>query len=221
MNILITKNMEYVILSLKEFGHNINYIEPINIVDGFHDISSYDIIILDTDNHSIESCEIATFIKNKCKNMGIVFISSDNSLKTKINAFNSGADDYITDDMPIIEIIARLKALYHRCRCNFTPDNKLILGELTLDYETREAKRNDDIITLTTKEFLLLEYFMKNKNILLTRNQIKEHIWGIDFINETNIVDVYITKLRNKIDKDYNYKFFHTIRGSGYIFKYK
>ena len=97
--------------------------------------------------------------------------------------------------------------------------NILKVRDLKLDYLTREVYRGEKKIDLTSKEFALLEYFMRNRNIVLTRTVLKEQIWGIDFISDTNIVDVYVTYLRNKIDRGYDSKFFYTVRGAGYILK--
>ena len=140
---------------------------------------------------------------------------------TKVKAFNYGADDYITKPFVFIELLARIKAITRRLHKNevIVNNNMLVVRELTLNYLTREVYRGDKKIDLTSKEFSLLEYFMRNRNIVLTRTVLKEQIWGIDFISDTNIVDVYVTYLRSKIDKGYENKFFHTIRGAGYILK--
>lgn len=222
MNILIKQNnrekLKYFELSLKEFGHNVNILESFDFIENLEDISTYDILILDIGAKKLENLEIASYIRNNFPHIGIVFISDSTDLDMKIRAFQSGADDFIDTSISIVEILARLKSIYNRCnRENII--NTIEVGDLILNYDTREAKREDKNIVLTTKEFLLLEYFMKNKNILLTRNLIKEHIWGIDFTSDTNIVDVYVTKLRNKIDRGFEKKLLRTIRGAGYILK--
>lgn len=223
MNILISqrdeKDAQYLEIAFKELGHRTNYIDTLDSIESLENLSSYDLVILDTVVGDISGIEVCKHIRESDKNIVIIFISDNDDTAMKIKAFDSGADDYITRPFAFAELVARVKSITRRK--NPTEDGKSILkvGDLILNYHTREVKRGDKLIELTTKEFLLLEYFMKNRNILLTRTLIREHIWGIDFLSDTNIVDVYITRLRNKIDKGYTNKFFYTIRGAGYMLK--
>lgn len=223
MNILISqrdeKDAQYLEIAFKELGHRTNYIDTLDSIESLENLSSYDLVILDTIVGDISGIEVCKHIRESDKNIVIIFISDNDDTAIKIKAFDSGADDYITRPFAFAELVARVKSITRRK--NPTEDGKSILkvGDLILNYHTREVKRGDKLIELTTKEFLLLEYFMKNRNILLTRTLIREHIWGIDFLSDTNIVDVYITRLRNKIDKGYTNKFFYTIRGAGYMLK--
>ena len=223
MNILISqrdeKDAQYLEIAFKELGHRTNYIDTLDSIESLENLSSYDLVILDTVVGDISGIEVCKHIRESDKNIVIIFISDNDDTAIKIKAFDSGADDYITRPFAFAELVARVKSITRRK--NPTEDGESILkvGDLILNYHTREVKRGDKLIELTTKEFLLLEYFMKNRNILLTRTLIREHIWGIDFLSDTNIVDVYITRLRNKIDKGYTNKFFYTIRGAGYMLK--
>lgn len=115
------------------------------------------------------------------------------------------------------ELIARIRAVLRRETKNV--DNILKAKNLTLNLLNREVKRDGKTIELTLKEFNLLEYLLRNKNLVLTRTVIKEKVWNIDFLNDTNIVDVYITHLRDKMDKGFSEKLIHTVRGVGYILK--
>ncbi|MBR8701021.1 Transcriptional activator protein CopR [Fusobacterium sp. DD29] len=223
MNILISqrdeKDAQYLEIAFKELGHRTNYIDTLDSIESLENLSSYDLVILDTVVGDISGIEVCKHIRESDKNIVIIFISDNDDTAIKIKAFDLGADDYITRPFAFAELVARVKSITRRK--NPTEDGESILkvGDLILNYHTREVKRGDKLIELTTKEFLLLEYFMKNRNILLTRTLIREHIWGIDFLSDTNIVDVYITRLRNKIDKGYTNKFFYTIRGAGYMLK--
>ena len=224
MNILISqrdkKTAQYIANGLKELGHRTNYIESLETIKTLENLNSYDFIILDTNIDDICGIETCLYIRQQNKYTGIIFISNDDEIKIKLKAFEAGADDYLTRPFAFLELVARIKSVMRRKDHIITNDENILkVGSMTLNYHTREVKRDDRNIELTTKEFLLLEYFMKNKNILLTRTLIKEHIWGIDFITDTNIVDVYITHLRNKIDKGFDTKFFYTIRGAGYMLK--
>lgn len=225
MNILISqrdeKSAQYIALGLKELGHRTNYTESLETIKTLENLDSYDVIILDTEVEDISGIDMCKYIRNQSKDTGIIFVSSDDDISVKLRAFEAGADDYLIRPFVFLELVARIKALMRRIDSseNGKDENVLKVGDLVLNYHTREVKRGDKNIELTAKEFLLLEYFMKNKNLLLTRTLIKEHIWGIDFISDTNIVDVYITRLRNKIDKGFGTKFFYTIRGAGYMLK--
>ncbi|WP_410208371.1 winged helix-turn-helix domain-containing protein [Fusobacterium sp.] len=225
MNILISqqdeKSARYIALGLKELGHRTNYTESLETIKTLENLNSYDLIILDTDVDGVSGIDMCRYIRTQNKDIGIIFISSDDTLSVKLKGFEAGADDYLIRPFVFLELVARIKSLMRRKNsCENTNEESILrVGDLVLNYYTREVKRGDKLIELTAKEFLLLEYFMKNKNILLTRTIIKEHIWGIDFISDTNIVDVYITRLRNKIDKGFNTKFFYTIRGAGYMLK--
>lgn len=224
MNILISqrdeKTAQYIANGLKELGHRTNYVESLETIKVLENLISYDLVILDTNVDDIPGIEICRYIRQQSKYTGIIFISNDDEIKIKLKAFEAGADDYLIRPFAFLELVARIKSVMRRKDHVVSDDENILkVGSLVLNYHTRQVKRGEKNIELTTKEFLLLEYFMKNKNILLTRTIIKEHIWGIDFINDTNIVDVYITHLRNKIDKGFDTKFFYTIRGAGYMLK--
>lgn len=224
MNILISqrdeKTAQYIANGLKELGHRTNYVESLETIKVLENLISYDLVILDTNVDDIPGIEICRYIRQQSKHTGIIFISNDDEIKIKLKAFEAGADDYLIRPFAFLELVARIKSVMRRKDHVVSDDENILkVGSLVLNYHTRQVKRGEKNIELTTKEFLLLEYFMKNKNILLTRTIIKEHIWGIDFITDTNIVDVYITHLRNKIDKGFDTKFFYTIRGAGYMLK--
>lgn len=224
MNILISqrdeKTAQYIANGLKELGHRTNYVESLETIKVLENLISYDLVILDTNVDDIPGIEICRYIRQQSKYTGIIFISNDDEIKIKLKAFEAGADDYLIRPFAFLELVARIKSVMRRKDHVVSDDENILkVGSLVLNYHTRQVKRGEKNIELTTKEFLLLEYFMKNKNILLTRTIIKEHIWGIDFITDTNIVDVYITHLRNKIDKGFDTKFFYTIRGAGYMLK--
>lgn len=224
MNILINqcdeKSGEYIVRGFMEFGHRVNFVKNLEVLGSLENLETYDLIILDTFVEGVSGVDICKSIFQKNKKIGVIFISDDEQIKTKVKAFEAGADDYLVRPFSFAELVARMTAIMRRKQLVFSEDEGILrIGELLLNYHTREVKRESKKIELTAKEFLLLEYFMKNKNILLTRTLIKEHIWGIDFISDTNIVDVYITRLRNKIDKGFKTKFFYTIRGAGYMFK--
>ncbi len=225
MNILIIqrdeRQGEYIAKGLKESGYSADYTCNYEEAQDFFSIASYDFIIADTIISNISGIEFCKYIRGIDKRIGMIFVSSDTDIETKIGVLNSGADDYIVKPFLFVELLARIRAVVRRSsdRTGNFQDNILVVKDLSLNCLTREVKRGNKTIELTTREYILLEYFMRNKNIVLTRTMIKEKIWGIDFISDTNIVDVYITHLRNKIDKNFEEKLFYTVRGAGYVLR--
>lgn len=179
-----------------------------------------DIVIIDVnsfENFFITSDKV---IKNK-KDAYLLLSIEKNDLYSKTEALLNGADDYIYNDFKLEELAAKLKAIVRTLTKKMDSGNSEILSiyDLTLNPVNREVKRNGEEIELTNKEFLLLEYFLRNKNRVLTRTMISEKIWDIDFVTESNIVDVYINFLRGKIDKGFSPKIIKTVRSVGYIVK--
>lgn len=224
MNILVVqrekKQAEYVAKGLKESGYIVEYTD--NLEEAYHlcELISYDLAIVDTLISNKSGLDFCKNLREINKDMGVIFLSSDTDINIKVKAFECGGDDYITKPFIFIELLARIQAIIRRLQKKESSlSNILKVRDLKLDYLTREVYRGEKKIDLTSKEFALLEYFMRNRNIVLTRTVLKEQIWGIDFISDTNIVDVYVTYLRNKIDRGYDSKFFYTVRGAGYILK--
>lgn len=179
-----------------------------------------DIVIIDVnsfENFFITSDKV---IQNK-KDAYLLLSIEKNDLYSKTDALLNGADDYIYNDFKLEELAAKLKAIVRTLTKKMDSGNSEILSiyDLTLNPVNREVKRNGEEIELTNKEFLLLEYFLRNKNRVLTRTMISEKIWDIDFVTESNIVDVYINFLRGKIDKGFSPKIIKTVRSVGYIVK--
>lgn len=224
MNILVVqrdkKHAEYIARGLKESGYTVEYTDELEEAYHLCELVSYDLAIIDTVISQKSGLDFCTSLKEINEATGIIFLSTDTNIEMKVKALDCGGDDYITKPFPFIELLARVRAIVRRIqRKGKNINNMLVVRELSLNYLTREVYRGEERIELTSKEFSLLEYFMRNRNIVLTRTVLKEQIWGIDFISDTNIVDVYVTYLRNKIDKGYENKFFHTVRGAGYILK--
>ncbi|STO31087.1 Transcriptional regulatory protein CusR [Fusobacterium necrogenes] len=225
MNILVIqrekKQAEYIANGLKESGYMVNFTD--NFDEGYHflDSISYDLVIIDTIISGRSGLDFCKSVKEISEATGIVFLTYEADINLKIKAFDCGGDDYILKPFTFLELLARIRAIIRRIKLQTRKytENKLVIRDLSLDYLTREVYRAERKIELTSKEFTLLEYFMRNRNIVLTRTILKEQIWGIDFISDTNIVDVYVKYLRDKIDKNFERKFFYTIRGAGYILK--
>ena len=181
---------------------------------------SIDLVILDINSFNNFADVISDVLKYKKDSYVLLSIQNDDRY-SKTEALLKGIDDYIYNDFRLEELSAKIKAVVRVLTKKLNNDNSELLSayDLTLNPINREVKRAGKEIELTNKEFLLLEYFLRNKNRVLTRTMISEKIWDIDFITESNIVDVYINFLRAKIDKGYDQKIIKTVRSVGYIVK--
>ena len=181
---------------------------------------SIDLVILDVNSFDNFADVISDVLKYKKDSYVLLSIQNDDRY-SKTEALLKGIDDYIYNDFRLEELSAKIKAIVRVLTKKLNNDNSELLSayDLKLNPINREVKRAGKEIELTNKEFLLLEYFLRNKNRVLTRTMISEKIWDIDFITESNIVDVYINFLRAKIDKGYDQKIIKTVRSVGYIVK--
>lgn len=181
---------------------------------------SIDLVILDVNSFDNFADVISDVLKYKKDSYVLLSIQNDDRY-SKTEALLKGIDDYIYNDFRLEDLSAKIKAVVRVLTKKLNNDNSELLSayDLTLNPINREVKRAGKEIELTNKEFLLLEYFLRNKNRVLTRTMISEKIWDIDFITESNIVDVYINFLRAKIDKGYDQKIIKTVRSVGYIVK--
>ncbi|MEG1189634.1 MAG: response regulator transcription factor, partial [Cetobacterium sp.] len=202
---------------LKELGYTVDISNNEEEIMDMAINTEYDLLILDVIGKKINGIEICKIIKKKYGKIKILFMSEEEDVDLKIKALDSGGDDYIVRPFNFRELSARIRAILRRESKSF--ESILRAKDLTLNLMNREVKRAEKILDLTVKEFALLEYLMRNKNLVLTRTIIKEKIWSIDFLTNTNIVDVYITHLREKIDKNHSEKLIYTVRGIGYILK--
>ena len=181
---------------------------------------SIDLVILDVNSFSNFEDVINNILKYKKNSYVLLSIQNDDRY-SKTEALLKGIDDYIYNDFRLEELSAKIKSIVRVLTKKLNNDNSELLSayDLTLNPINREVKRAGKEIELTNKEFLLLEYFLRNKNRVLTRTMISEKIWDIDFITESNIVDVYINFLRAKVDKGFDKKIIKTVRSVGYIVK--
>lgn len=224
MNILVVqknkKEMEYIKKGLIENGYLVEGTDNYEDTLQYLTLKKYELVILDTFLNDGNVIELLKKIKKRDENIGILFVTTEKNLSLKLEMFENGADDYLERPFSFLEMLARIKAILKRLSPQKNQyQNLLKIRGLTLNMVTRVVERDGKNIELTPKEFNLLEYFMRNKNIILSRTVIKEQLWGIDFVSDTNVIDVYVTYLRNKIDKKFKEKLIHTVRGVGYILK--
>lgn len=190
----------------------------VNGEDGFlmATTTEYDLIILDIMLPDINGIELCRRIKNHNIKTPVLMLTAVDSIESKVKGLDSGADDYLTKPFAFEEFLARVRALLRRPTLMSA---LLKVSDLTLDPVRHEAKREGQIIQLTWKEFALLEYLMRNKGRILSRTKIFDHIWGDDLDTSSNVVDVYISYLRDKVDKNYSPKLIQTVRNVGYVLR--
>ncbi len=176
----------------------------------------YDCVILDVMLPEMSGIEICKRLRSTNVKTPILMLTALDSIGSKVEGLESGADDYLTKPFAFSELLARIRALLRRA-----PDSlsELTMNDLRMDLLSRRVFRGEQEIILTQKGFAILEYFLRNKGRVLSRTQIIENIWGYNFDPNTNVVDVHIKFLREKIDKDFKTKLIHTVRGSGYVLK--
>lgn len=179
--------------------------------------NDYDLIVLDLMIPKIDGWELLRRIRARQNNVPILILTARDSVEDRVRGLNGGCDDYLTKPFAFAELLARIRALLRREKLEKEP--LLKVGDLTLSLVTHKVVRKGKEIELTSKEYALLEYFMRNPDRILTRAMIAEHVWDYHFDSMTNVIDVYVNYLRKKIDKDFEPKLIHTIRGVGYMMK--
>ena len=177
----------------------------------------YDLIILDVMLPYKDGFTILKELRSNNVQTPVLFLTAKSSLTDKIEGLNIGADDYLTKPFSFEELVARVRALLRRISVSKTTDLKA--GDLVLDTQSHKVIRNGNEITLTPKEYAILEYLIRNKNKIISRTILTEHVYDYHFDTDTNVIDVYINKLRNKIDKGFETQLLNTVRGIGYMIK--
>ena len=164
--------------------------------------------------------DLCKAIRLKDQHIPIIMLTSMIALKDKIEGYDSGADDYMVKPFEFKELLLKIRALLKRTMNQSLPvGNVLKASDLEMNLDSKEVRRDGKIINLTTKEFQLLEYLLRNKNKVVSRVDIAISVWDVDFETNTNVIDVYISYLRNKVDKDFKHKLIQTHVGMGYILK--
>lgn len=178
---------------------------------------SYGLIILDVMLPRLDGLEVIRTLRREGNTTPTLMLTAKTSVDDRVAGLDGGADDYLTKPFAFAELLARTRSLLRRSAQERS--TVLTVADLTLDTVTHKAHRNGTTIELTAKEYALLEFFMRNKNRVLSRSTISEHIWGYNFDTGTNIIDVYINHLRTKVDGASSVKLIHTVRGVGYVMR--
>lgn len=178
------------------------------------ELTPYDAIVLDIMLPEKNGLDVCRDLRKQRINTPILMLTARDAIEDRVAGLDSGADDYLIKPFAFEELRARLRALLRRDSDNKT--GQLVVADLVLDPATHEVWRGGQLVELTAKEFALLEYFMRNPNRLITREMAESHIWSYDNQTFSNVVDVYIRRLRSKIDTGFEDKLFETVRGAGY-----
>jgi DNA-binding response OmpR family regulator len=212
------KIIEFLEMGLKDAGFKCEIANTGTLAQEKVLANTYDIIILDVMLPEIDGLTLLGNIRAKGIKTPVLILSAKKTLEDRIAGLELGGDDYLVKPFAFAELLARINALLRRTTP--TPqENKLIYDDIEVDLEKREVRRGGHKFSLQVREFSLLIYFMQNPGKVLTKSLILEKIWGYDFDPQTNVVDVLVCRLRNKIDKDFDDKLIQTHRGVGYVLK--
>jgi DNA-binding response OmpR family regulator len=219
INILIVEDVqrlaEIVKKQLVEYGFNVDTAFDGYIGKTLVEKKRYNLIILDINLPLINGYDLCKEIRRTNSDVPIIMLTALSTSDNKVEGFGAGADDYVIKPYDFRELLARINVFLRRSDA-MSITEKLRIADLEMDMSTKTVTRANKKIDLTAKESSLLEFFLKNKEKLLTRELIIEHVWGIDFDPSTNIIDVYVNYLRKKIDKDFETKLIHTKFGFGF-----
>lgn len=202
---------------LKKNGYSVD-----SVLDGeealdYLEYSEYDLVILDIMMPKVDGFEVIKKLRDKGNHTSILMLTARDNADDKVKGLDLGADDYIVKPFDFNELLARIRAVVRRKYGNSS--NKLVIGDLILDTSEKSVTRAGKQIELTGKEYEVLEYLMQSKNRILSREQIKEHVWDFDYEGDSNIIDVLIKNIRKKIDVEAGEQIIYTKRGLGYVIK--
>lgn len=179
---------------------------------------NFSLIVLDVMLPLLNGMEVLRRIRKE-STVPIILLTARDAVMDKVAGLDAGADDYLTKPFAIEELLARIRVALKRRQVNQAADTRLTIGSVTLDALRHEVTVNGEPVELTNREYELLHMLMRNKNIVMNREQLINEVCGYDYLGETNIIDVYVRYLRTKIDDRYGIKLIHTVRGVGYVIK--
>ena len=181
------------------------------------DMTEYDAVILDIMMPKKNGLEVLKTLRASGNSVPVLLLTARDSISDRVTGLDAGADDYLIKPFAFEELLARIRAMLRKREGR--AQNRCQVANLTVDFDTRTVMRDSVPITLSSKEFSILEYLVNNQGIVLSRDRIEQHIWNYDYEGGSNVVDVYIRYLRKKIDDCFEPKLIHTVRGAGYVLK--
>jgi DNA-binding response OmpR family regulator len=205
---------KFVCQGLREAGHTIDWAKNGELGLNYALTAEYDVIILDLMLPVMDGLDVLREVRLRAVKTPVLILTARDAVEDRVRGLNAGADDYLAKPFDFSELMARVHALLRRPPLQTT--NMIRVADLEIDTVRRIVWRGGRILDLSQREFMLLEYLMRNAGQVLTRTQIGERVWGFDFYNESNVVDVYIGYLRRKIDRNAETPLIHTVRSVGY-----
>lgn len=219
MKILVVEDeqrvAQFIQKGLKEEGHAVDCAYDGEEGGFLAEVNEYDLIILDLMLPKKNGLTVCSEIRERGVSTPVLMLTARDAVQDKVRGLDAGADDYLTKPFVFDELLARVRALLRCGSESKAPILKII--DLELDPMSRRVTRGGKPIRLTTKEYALLEYMMRNPDRVLSRTRIGEHVWDMNFDPESNVIDVYVSHLRNKVDKGFDVSLIHTLRGQGYM----
>ena len=183
----------------------------------YMEMTPYDAIVMDIMMPEKNGYQVLKEMREKGNRSPVLFLTARDALEDRVKGLDLGADDYLVKPFHFEELMARIRVMLRRNHGSVS--NRLALADLTLDCDTHEVRRGEKRIELSAKEFSILEYMLRNKGIVLSREKLETHIWNYEYQGASNMIDVYIRYLRLKIDKEFEPKLIHTVRGVGYVLR--
>jgi two-component system, OmpR family, response regulator len=180
--------------------------------------NSYDVAVVDVMLPGLDGLTLIEKLRSARVQIPVLILSAKRSVDDRVKGLQSGGDDYLTKPFAFAELLARVQALLRRASGTAEP-TRLVAGELTMDLLSRRVERSGQVIDLRPREFALLEYLMRHAGRVLSKTMILSHVWGYSFDPGTNVVDVLVSRLRDKVDRGFDRKLIHTVRGAGYVLK--
>jgi len=205
---------DFIVRGLTEQGYAVDLARDGAAALELADPGSFDVILLDIMLPKVDGLTVCRRLRERGNKTPVLMLTARDTVDDRVRGLDSGADDYLVKPFAFAELVARVRALSRRVPG--LTDTVLRVADLELDTATRSARRGDRGIELTTKEYALLEYLMRNPNRVLTRTMITDRVWNYDTLNLANVIDVYIGHLRRKIDDGHAIRLIQTVRGAGY-----
>jgi len=211
-------NANYIAKGFADLGHQVKVCPEGKEGERLALTKEWDLIVLDRMlPKGVDGLSILKAIRNAGKTTPVLVLSALSGLDDKVRGLRAGGDDYLCKPFELVELLARSEALVRRTRVFADESTELQVGDLTVDLLTHRVTRANQIINLQPREHRLLVYLMQNENQVVTRSMLLESVWDYCFDPHTNVIDVQISRLRNKVDKSFSYPLIHTIRGVGYM----
>lgn len=210
LNDVITKKLkleQYTVDSCYDGGAALDYLS----------CAEYDVILLDLMLPHVGGLEVLKALRSRGSKTPVLLLTARDSIEDRVLGLDAGADDYLVKPFAFDELLARIRVMLRHTTGSVS--NVLTLSNLTMDCDARTVMRDETAISLSAKEYAILEYMMRNQKIVLSRDKISHHIWSYDYEGGSNVVDVYIRYLRKKIDEGFSPKLIHTVRGAGYMLR--